>query len=44
MDSVETLPFYEYQLVVQKLNKHIEEQNKRNMERNGLKEAFSFSK
>jgi hypothetical protein len=41
---LESIPFYEYQLWVSKLNKYIDERNRKKSEGDGLKEAFNFSK
>lgn len=41
---LESIPFYEYQLWVGKLNKYIDEKNRKKSEVDGLKEAFNFSK
>ena len=43
IDSLEKLPFYEYQLFIDKLNEKIESENKKNAQ-GDLVEAFSFSK
>ena len=43
IDHLENLPFYEYQLFIDKLNQKIERENKKN-EQGDLVEAFSFSK
>jgi len=43
IDSLEKLPFYEYQLFIDKLNQKIEEENKKVVQ-GDLVEAFSFSK
>jgi len=42
IDYLEELPFYEYQLFIDKLNEKIERENKK-VEQNGLVETFSFS-
>lgn len=42
-DIMENLPFYEYQMYIDKINKKIEEENKKN-EHGDLVEAFSFSR
>lgn len=41
---VESIPFYEYQIWVDKVNKAVEEDNKKSLEETGMKEAFNFSK
>jgi hypothetical protein len=43
IDNLESLPFYEYQLFIDKLNEKIETENKK-IEQGNLVEAFSFSK
>ena len=43
IDHLEELPFYEYQLFIDKLNEKIERENKKN-EQGDLVEAFAFSK
>jgi hypothetical protein len=43
IDSLEALPFYEYQIYIDKLNEKIERDNKKS-EQGDLVEAFSFSK
>jgi hypothetical protein len=43
IDSLESLPFYEYQMYIDKLNKKIEDQNQKNAQ-GDLVEAFSFTK
>ena len=43
IDSLEALPFYEYQIYIDKLNEKIERENKKS-EQGDLVEAFSFSK
>lgn len=43
IDSLEKLPYYEYQLFIDKLNTKIEEENKKNTQ-GDLVEAFAFSK
>jgi len=41
---VEKLPFYEYQLWIEKINESTEDKNKKNTEKSGKKEAFSFGR
>jgi hypothetical protein len=41
---LETIPFYEYQIWVDKLNELIEKQNQDTMESEGKKQVFSFTK
>jgi hypothetical protein len=43
IDTLENLPFYEYQMYIDMLNKKIEDQNQKNAQ-GDLVEAFSFSK
>jgi hypothetical protein len=43
IDSIENLPFYEYQIFIDKLNEKIEAENKK-VAQGDLVEAFSFSK
>ena len=43
IDNLESLPFYEYQLFIDKLNEKIERENKK-VEQGDLVEAFTFSK
>ena len=43
IDSLENLPFYEYQIFIDKLNKKIEDENKKTSQ-GDLVEAFAFSK
>ena len=43
IDNLESLPFYEYQLYIDKLNEKIERENKKS-DQGDLVEAFSFSK
>lgn len=40
---IESIPFYEYQIWIEKLNKAIEQDNKEKIEESGKKEVFSFS-
>ena len=41
---VEAIPFYEYQIWIDKLNLHIEKENKQTMEDSGQVEVFNFRK
>ena len=41
IDLLESMPFYEYQIFIDKLNEKIEKENKR-IEQGNLVEAFSF--
>ena len=41
---IESLPFFEYQMWIEKLNLAIEKENKKTMEESGQTEVFSFSK
>ena len=41
VDNIENLPFYEYQLFIDKLNEKIERENSKN-EQGDMVEAFSF--
>jgi hypothetical protein len=41
---VENIPFYEYQIWIDKLNKVIEQENAETQAKSGLKQLFSFSK
>jgi hypothetical protein len=43
IDHLEFLPFYEYQIFIDKLNEKIERENKK-IEQGDLIEAFSFTK
>jgi len=43
-DWLESIPFWEYQDFLKKLNFAIEDKNKKNVEKSGMKEAFSFGK
>jgi hypothetical protein len=43
-DWIEALPFYEYQMWVEKLNRYIEKENKKLMEESGQNEVFNFKK
>jgi len=43
IDFIEKIPFYEYQIFIDNLNKKIEENNKK-IEKEGMIEAFSFTK
>jgi hypothetical protein len=42
MDSIEKLPFYEYQIYIDKLNSKIEAENKKNSQ-GDMVEAFNLS-
>lgn len=42
IDNLEKLPYYEYQLFIEKLNNKIEEENKKSAQ-GDLVEAFAFS-
>ena len=41
---IESIPFYEYQIWLEKLNVAIEKQNRQVMEESGKQEVFSFKK
>lgn len=41
---IEKIPYYEFQLWIDKLNQAIEKENKEILEESGKKELFSFSK
>jgi G:T-mismatch repair DNA endonuclease (very short patch repair protein) len=41
---IEKIPYYEYQIWLDKLNKVVEKQNKENQEESGQSEVFNFSK
>jgi hypothetical protein len=41
---VESIPYYEYQIWIDKLNSAVEEENKEIMEESGKKELFNLSK
>jgi G:T-mismatch repair DNA endonuclease (very short patch repair protein) len=41
---VESIPFYEYQIWLEKLNQAIEKENRSILEETGKKEIFNFSK
>ena len=41
---IESIPFYEYQIWLEKLNAAIEKQNRRTMEESGKQEVFNFKK
>ena len=43
-DWIEKIPYYEYQLWIDKLNQAVEKENKEILEESGKKELFSFSK
>jgi len=41
---VESIPFYEYQIWIEKLNQAVEKDNKEALEESGKVELFNFSK
>jgi G:T-mismatch repair DNA endonuclease (very short patch repair protein) len=41
---IESIPYYEYQIWLEKLNKAVEKENKEALEESGKKELFNFSK
>jgi hypothetical protein len=41
---VESIPFYEYQIWVDKINVYVEKENKRIQEESGQTEVFNFKK
>jgi G:T-mismatch repair DNA endonuclease (very short patch repair protein) len=41
---IEKIPYYEFQIWLDKINKSVEKQNKENMEDAGQSEVFNFSK
>jgi len=41
---IESIPFYEYQIWIDKLNEVIEQDNAQAKAEGGIKEVFSFSK
>jgi G:T-mismatch repair DNA endonuclease (very short patch repair protein) len=43
-DWVEKIPYYEYQIWLQKLNVEIEKENREAQENSGQSEVFNFSK
>jgi hypothetical protein len=43
-DWVEKIPYYEYQIWLQKLNVKIEKENREAQENSGQSEVFNFSK
>lgn len=43
-DWIEKIPFYEYQIWIEKLNVSIEKENRRAMEESGTQQVFSFKK
>jgi len=43
-DFLESLPFYEYQLWIEKINEHIEVESQEDMESRGFKQVFSLKK
>ena len=44
MDWLENIPYYEYQLFLDSVNKKIEAENLEAQSADGLKQIFSFSK
>jgi hypothetical protein len=40
---VETIPFYEYQIWVDMLNKYVDKENKKALEESGQSEVFNFT-
>jgi hypothetical protein len=40
---IESIPFYEYQIWIEKLNIFIEKENKRSLQESGKTELFNFS-
>jgi len=43
-DWIESIPFYEYQIWIDKLNELIEKQNNEALETDGKKQVFNFTK
>jgi hypothetical protein len=43
-DFLESLPFYEYQLWIEKINEYIEVESQEDMESKGFKQVFSLKK
>jgi hypothetical protein len=41
---IESIPYYEYQIWIQKLNKVIEQENADSQAKGGLKQVFNFTK
>ncbi len=41
---IESIPYYEYQIWIDKLNQAVEKENRENLEESGKKELFNFSK
>ena len=41
---IESIPFYEYQIWIEKINKAVERENKEALEESGKIELFNFSK
>ena len=41
---LESIPFYEYQIWLEKLNEAVERENKKKLDESGKTEVFSFSK
>jgi hypothetical protein len=44
MNWIENIPYYEYQIFLDNLNKKIETENMESQSADGLKQVFSFSK
>jgi hypothetical protein len=44
MNWIENIPYYEYQIFLDNLNKKIEVENMESQSADGLKQVFSFSK
>jgi G:T-mismatch repair DNA endonuclease (very short patch repair protein) len=41
---IESIPYYEYQMWIEKLNQAVERENRESLEESGKKELFNFSK
>jgi hypothetical protein len=41
---IESIPFYEYQIWIEKLNQSIEKENQESLEESGQKQLFKFTK
>jgi hypothetical protein len=41
---IESIPYYEYQMWIDKLNQSVEKENREALEESGKKELFNFSK
>jgi hypothetical protein len=41
---IESIPYYEYQMWIDKLNQAVEKENRESLEESGKKELFNFSK